>query len=384
MGRIDCLHLNVYVPNSASSTNKLPVLVWIHGGQFAFGYGGRSAHGPKFLVRHDVILVTLNYRVGLHGFMCLDIPEVPGNQGIKDQLLSLKWINDNISAFNGDKTKITVMGESAGAMSIELLMQSNNERLYNQVILQSGSALVPNVVLPSDKTVPLRIATHLNFNTNDLREAINLLAKADMNSIIAATFDLNMIFRPCVEKKFSSESVVTVHPEFLAPNVKDMRVLKGFNSHENMFPFAILHPDSFEAYGRVFHNQLSEVFDIENDFEDMINLSRRFYIGDKNISHPVKWDIVGFSSDVKFNHPAQRSIQRFLENDAIVYQYMFSYSGGRNLVKSRFNITADGAAHADELGYLFDMVVFNENPSVADQLIIDRMTTMWTNFVKYG
>lgn len=87
VGSLDCLNLNVFVPNKASSEKKLPVLVWIPGGGFTIGFGNRYLYGPKYLIRHDVVVVSINYRLGPYGFMCLDTPGVPGNQGLKDQVL---------------------------------------------------------------------------------------------------------------------------------------------------------------------------------------------------------------------------------------------------------------------------------------------------------
>ncbi|VVD03539.1 unnamed protein product [Leptidea sinapis] len=88
------------------------------------GFAGRYVYGPKFLVRHDVILVTLNYRVGPYGFMCPGTKRVPESQGIKDQLFALEWVRDNIEAFGRDVENINVFGPSAGAMSIEIQLLS--------------------------------------------------------------------------------------------------------------------------------------------------------------------------------------------------------------------------------------------------------------------
>ncbi|KAI8440016.1 hypothetical protein MSG28_001450 [Choristoneura fumiferana] len=97
---IDCLQLSLYVPSRASSKNPLPVLVWIHGGGFAVGSGNQQ--GPSNLLKHGIIIVTVNYRLGPYGFMCLNNTAVPGNQGLKDQYTALRWVRDNIAAFGGN------------------------------------------------------------------------------------------------------------------------------------------------------------------------------------------------------------------------------------------------------------------------------------------
>lgn len=83
-GSLDCLNMNIFVPHTASHSNRLPVLVYFHGGFLIEGSNRREIFNPRFLLRHDVIFVAINYRLGVYGFMCLHTPEVLGNQGIKD------------------------------------------------------------------------------------------------------------------------------------------------------------------------------------------------------------------------------------------------------------------------------------------------------------
>ncbi|CAH0719120.1 unnamed protein product, partial [Brenthis ino] len=386
IGTLDCLNLNVFVPNTASSKNKLPVLVWIHGGRFRYGSGNRYLYGPNFLIRHDVILVTLNYRLGPYGFMCLNTPDVPGNQGLKDQFLGLRWIKDNIAAFGGDANKITIVGESAGAMSIDFHLISKQEKLFNQAIIQSGSVFHPTVLEDADTSKPLKIAERLGFQTDDLSQALAFLKNTDAMLVIAAFEELGLIFNICVEKEFEDiESILPDHPINMDyPKAKRIPILSGFNSHEQLNLYANKNADYFKNL-KIF-SELDAVFNYDEDFQKMEDLMRHFYIGDEDITDAVRWSIIDFSSDYEFNFPGQRSIQKYLENGAQdVYQYLFAYSGKRNYLKNRDNVTAEGvAAHGDELGYLFDISFYKEQPSEADQRIIDQITTLWTNFVKYG
>ncbi|KOB58243.1 Carboxyl/choline esterase [Operophtera brumata] len=202
VGSLDCLRLNVYVPNTANSQNRLPVLVWIYGGGFGIGAGGRYLYGPSYLVRHDIILVTINYRLGPYGFMCLNNPAVPGNQGLKDQRIALKWIKDNIKAFGGDANKITIFGESAGAASEDLHLYYQDQKLFDQVIMQSGNALCPWAVEEPEESSSFSLADHLGFETYDKNEALSFLSTVDTKLVIAASTELNLTFRPCVENDF--------------------------------------------------------------------------------------------------------------------------------------------------------------------------------------
>ncbi|XP_023938942.1 juvenile hormone esterase [Bicyclus anynana] len=383
-GTLDCLHLHIYVPNKASPKNKVPVLAWIYGGGFNVGFAGRFLYGPQFLVRHDIILVSINYRLGPYGFMCLDTPEVPGNQGLKDQLLALRWIKDNIDAFGGDVNKITIMGESAGSVSVELHLMSEQEKLFNQIIMQSTSALSPLAEPFSDKTAPLKIAEKLGYKTTDLSDALKFLAKIDPKAIIAASIDLSLLFVTCVEKRFDGvESLISVHPLHAdIPKAKNTKVLAGFNNKEQLVQAATRSADAFKNLN--IFQLLAMGFNVDEDFQVMEDIVRRFYIGDEEVTELLRWKIMEFESDWFFNYPMQWAVTNYLEKGVQeVYQYMFSYSGGRNFFKNRNNVTEVGAAHADELGYLFDLS-FYKSHSDEDQRMIDQITTLWANFVKYG
>lgn len=106
-------------------------MVYIFGGAFN-GYSGDDLFlGPDFLIEHDVILVTLNHRVGMFGFLSLGTPEYSGNMGLKDQQLAIKWIYDNIEQFGGDKTKITLSGHSSGKLQLKKIFFSRNSYDFN-------------------------------------------------------------------------------------------------------------------------------------------------------------------------------------------------------------------------------------------------------------
>nr|AQY62730.1 carboxylesterase [Cnaphalocrocis medinalis] len=385
IGSLDCLHLNIYVPRTASSSNQVPVLVYIHGGGFTFGSAGRFSHGPKFLVRHDVIIVVLNYRLGPYGFLCLDTPEIPGNQGFKDQLTALRWIKENIEAFGGDSNRITISGESAGGVAVDFHFMYTAEKLFNNIIIQSGTGLGPFSVKDSDPDAPLRLAAHLGFATNNLDDALTYLRTVDTELIIAATEATGILTSPCVEKEFENvERFITAHPiQANIPNAKSVSILIGFNNNELGGSYEYFTPEGFTNLKPF--SSLGDFFNFDSEYSaDMETLVRQFYIGDEDVNIAVKQQIADFSSDFTFYHPTHRSIQKYFENEArSIYYYVFSYEGDRNSVTRRSNLTnVSGALHADEITYLFDLALFDETPTPEDQLMIDRMTTMWTNFVK--
>ncbi|XP_069973879.1 acylcarnitine hydrolase-like [Penaeus vannamei] len=139
-GEEDCLYLNVFTPRPFAST--LPVMVWIHGG--AFLVGGAGEYGPLPLLTRDVVLVTLQYRLGTLGFLSTEDPALPGNLGLKDQTAALRWVRENIRDLGGDPDKVTVFGQGAGAASAHLqVLSPQAEGLFRRAILQSGNALSP-------------------------------------------------------------------------------------------------------------------------------------------------------------------------------------------------------------------------------------------------
>lgn len=386
MGSLDCLHLNIYVPKSASSKSLVSVLVWIHGGGFSGGSSG--LYGPKFLVRNDIIVVSINYRLGPYGFMCLGTPDVPGNQGLKDQLLAFRWINDNINSFGGDANRITVMGESAGAMSIDLHLHSAQEKLFRSAILESGMAYLPGLVKDPRPELALQLAEILGFVTEDISQSLTFLSSVDPHLITAAASSMDFgSFFPCVEQQFDNiERFISDYPvNTTVSNVGNMPVLIGLNDMEGLGNYVNQDSEYFETLGDIFANYLRNDFDFDDDkLYEMETLVRHFYIGDEKISENVKLNIIDMNSDFCFNHPTQRTIAKYLESGANnVYHYVFSYNGGRNPVTATNNTTIKGAAHGDELAYLFDFSDWKEAPTPDDQLVIDRMTTMWANFVKY-
>ncbi|MBW2274380.1 MAG: carboxylesterase/lipase family protein [Deltaproteobacteria bacterium] len=144
----DCLYLNVWTPKAPdpSHAKRRPVMVWIHGGAFILGSGSSGIYsGARLAQRGDVVVVTINYRLGALGFLtwdslCGEVDRPPANVGLLDQIAALEWVRDNIEAFGGDPENVTVFGESAGGMSVGTLLGTPRARgLFHKALLQSGA-----------------------------------------------------------------------------------------------------------------------------------------------------------------------------------------------------------------------------------------------------
>jgi len=176
----DYLNLNVWSPDP---TAALPVMVFIHGGSWTTGSGAVDGYNGRAFARDGVVLVTINYRLGVDGFLWFG--EGPANLGLLDQITALEWVRDNIAAFGGDSSQVTVFGESSGAMSIGALLAMPAARgLFHRAILESGAAR--HVVdTASARLVATRLAAILGVAAS--REAI---AAVPRERILAAQSQL--------------------------------------------------------------------------------------------------------------------------------------------------------------------------------------------------
>ncbi|KAI8422006.1 hypothetical protein MSG28_009911 [Choristoneura fumiferana] len=260
-GGEDCLYLNVNTPN-LKPTKPLPVMVWIHGGGFFSGSGSDLTYGPEFLIRHDVIYVSINYRLDVLGFLCLDIEEVPGNAGLKDQVLALRWVKRNINNFGGDPENITIFGESAGGVSVSYhLMSPMSKGLFKRAIPQSGASTCnwPNITEPLEKAI--KFARKLGFKSTNTREIYKFLQSLPVETIVKldvpVTFDeqsilpLHLNFGVVSEKKFGDNEVFFSGDVFavLRQGIHEgVDVMSGFTEHEGVFG-EMLGPGTFVCHG---------------------------------------------------------------------------------------------------------------------------------------
>ncbi|XP_024082889.1 esterase FE4-like isoform X2 [Cimex lectularius] len=245
-GSEDCLYLNVYTPEVPDVPGgRLSTIVMLHGGAFTFGSG--NFVGAEFLLDHDVILVTVNYRLGPLGFLSTEDDVVPGNMGLKDQLLALKWVHRNIPSFGGDPTRITLAGMSAGAASVHYHLLSPKSRGYfHRAISMSGSALCPWAQTENAKEKTKRIAGNLGCPTTDSYTLIKCLRKRPAKKIVSQVKEFMpwlfypfTPFGPTVEPQvptaFIDEPPVDI---ILNRKANDVPWLISFDKDEGLYPGA--------------------------------------------------------------------------------------------------------------------------------------------------
>ena len=199
-GGEDCLRLNVYTRGYPSAGDGVvpddevplrPVVVFLHGGAFVVGSCESMLYGPQVLLDSDLVMVGLNYRLGALGFLSLQTDEAPGNLGLHDQFLALCWVRDNIARFGGDPHNVTLLGESAGAMSAVCQLVSPVSRgLYHRVIALSGSqasAIMHNDRAPRSYALALALKLGYSGDQTDNKSLLTFLQSLPAVDIVKAS-----------------------------------------------------------------------------------------------------------------------------------------------------------------------------------------------------
>ena len=184
-GDEDCLYLNVYAPLRREN-QSLPVIVSIHGGVFQFS-DGDSLFEPHYLVKEDVIVVGMNYRLGSLRFLSTEDDFVPGNMGLKDQSMALRSVKTHIQAFSGDSTKVTIVGLSSGGASVHYHYLSRmSAGLFQSGISLSGTAFDCWAQTENSREKAMRLAELVNCPTSDTRKMIECMIERSVKDIAAA------------------------------------------------------------------------------------------------------------------------------------------------------------------------------------------------------
>ncbi|XP_038211606.1 esterase FE4-like [Zerene cesonia] len=396
VGQEDCLTLNVYTPITQPAT-QLPVMVFIHGGGFYDGSGTASIFGPKHLVSHEIVLVTINYRLNIQGFACLGIKDAPGNAGMKDQVAALRWVQRNIKAFGGDPDNVTIFGESAGSGSVSLhILSPMSKGLFHKAILQSGSSTAPWSMQFRPLYMTSLLTKVMGYNTEDAHDLYNILMqKSDADLVITRVprkegniIISECLYVPCVENIIDGEEPFLTelpHDILSKGNYNKVPVMIGSNSHEGYLFAAMENDTTIPKFD--FEKSLPKDLVIP-DKEKRVEVARKlheFYLRGEKPSRENILEWARFHGEIYFTYPVLEETMLYLEtNIEPVYSYLFKYSGNRNLIKilsGKPFSTAPGATHADELMYIFSQHFLG---TLFESKMVERMTTMWTNFAKYG
>ncbi|XP_059610770.1 esterase B1-like [Phlebotomus argentipes] len=406
-GEEDCLHLSVFTRNS-DPKKLLPVMVFIHGGGFVCGSNETQVYGPDFLIEKDVVLVTINYRLGALGFLNLHDPNlsVPGNAGLKDQSMALKWVKNNISYFGGDPNCVTIFGESAGGASVHYHLISELSRgLFHRAIVQSGSAF-SNWALSPDRDWAGRLAQALGWNGIGGEAAIlQTLMAADHMEIVTAqetvlTPEIKQEgtinhFVPSIEHYQSDQCMIPRHPREMCRTAwgNAIPVMVGMTSEEGL----IFYPDIKK---KIEKKDPSLTDCIPLDLKLPMNSAERKIIADKikdfyfdktKTAQEKHDNYVNMYTDKDFAHGITRLVRSRCENSFKVPTFLYRFNHDLPtlvFVKPLFcpEPGVSGICHGDELPCLFknSFTEVTISKDSTEYKAIDRMVTIWTTFAATG
>lgn len=401
-GSEDCLFLNIYTKNVKST--KQPVMVYFHGGAYMTGSGNSDMYGPDYLLQHDVILVTINYRLEVLGFLCLDTPDVPGNAGMKDQVAALKWIKNNIEQFGGDPNNVTIFGESAGAASaIYHLFSHMSKGLFNKAIAQSGTAIDDWAIQRDGRERAFRVGKVLGKETEDENELLEFLQSVSVTKLLALTFKtrtederyrgLPMYFVPVVEKRFEGvESFLNDEPLdiLLGDKTNKVPVMLGYNSAEGLFMVGDQLKKLDFKNKHVKYLVPKEIARKESQakVQEIGERLKKFYVRDGDFSEENAVALINILTDTYFAFNANRFAYFYAATNNLIFAYRFNYVTELNLGRTMYAMSSlyEGATHIDDLFYLFCNGVNKDVCKEKEELkeIVFKMTKMWTNFAKTG
>ncbi|XP_063223685.1 venom carboxylesterase-6-like [Bacillus rossius redtenbacheri] len=387
--------------------NNLPVMVWFHGGGWVSGAGTSQFYGPTFLMDHDIVLVTVNYRLGPLGFMSTGDEAAPGNFGLKDQVAALRWTRDNIAAFGGDPGSVTIFGESAGGASVHYHMLSPLSRgLFHRGISQSGNALNMWTLAPNgdSRHQAEKLARFLSCPTAPSADLVSCLREKPAADVIATDrqfmeWDVDPLipFKPVIEQQAAGGEEVFLpdHPLslLLDRRVSNTSWITGLNSGDGGLRAAPIYA-SQELVAQL-NNNFDHVAPISMFYgqtspkvDEVSQKIRKFYFGNNPINNDTVFSVVDMFTDSWFLHGTNQAVRlQATRSSAPVYYYYFAYRGTRSFSELFSGLDTDfGVCHADELQYLFpsNRVFPDLVPSDEDNRITDILLTMWTNFARTG
>ncbi len=374
----DCLNLNVWTPDNASG---FPVLVWIHGGAFVNGSGAVSVYDGAAFARDGVVCVTINYRLGVEGYGAIE--GASPNRGVQDQIAALTWVRQNIAAFGGDPDRLTIAGESAGAMSVGALLAAPSAKgLFSRAILQSGAghhalraATAAEVIgeVARRLDVAPTVEGLASISPDDLvavQEAlgIDIATSPDPARWREITNNL-MAFEPVIDGEVLPQQPIDA---IASGSSLEVDVLVGSNTDEHAL---FLVPSGIAPMVDADILRMSLGL-LGADVETLIDL----YGGNRPDATPGEL-MIAILTDWFFRIPAVRVAEAREALGARTFEYEFAWRspqfGGRL-----------AACHALEIAFAFDNLADPQGEPLAGpnppQSLADEMHRAWVSFVREG
>lgn len=420
-GSEDCLTLNIFVPATGmlfKDDGLLPVVFYIHGGAFMFGSSRQM--GPDLLVNEDIVLVTVNFRLGPFGFMSLGTPEYSGNMALKDQLLALKWVKENIQLFGGNPKRITVYGHSSGGVMAHMhTLSPASCGLFKRAIISGATALNPWAIGTHNHADYVRELC-MKFQKTDIgrtsiSDAMRWLKEFDYHTFGLTTVapfyngtwanrTISIYWGPTIEVQNAVEPFFdrTVY-DYLQGSTQ-MDVLFSFTSAESMMIAGVElnNPEHLKAFDYNFKIQLPLVglhynYDT-NAYSMYAHEIRKHYFGDRAVDENTIREYVRLTSDAFFIYAMDRTVRsQARRSSGNTYYFQFSASTDLSFFRKFANgsdLGIYGSAHIEDMCHIFRLREWE--PEIEDEIynvlelnstagaVSKRLIKMITNFVSWG
>lgn len=400
-GQEDCLYLNIYVPQT-DSNDPLDVIIDIHGGGLNFG-SSTCYSGPHYLMDRDVLFVTINYRVGIFGFLSTEDEVVPGNNGMKDQVMAIQWVNDNIGYFGGNPSSITLTGLSAGGASVHLhFLSPLSKGLFKGGISLSGNALCPWVF----QDLPLQRAREVGALVGCTQEStaslVSCLKQRSVTQVLEGVHPQHAwMYNPfspfgIVAERHGKRPFLPDHPYELlrSGKVQDLPWLTSLVKHEGLYPIIDFMSDEILLELEMRWNELlpyilhySQTVPVTGQ-ADVSQKIKDFYFHGKPLSMSTFENLVEIGSDRLFNVDAEKSLRlQASSNLSPTYYYYFTYEGEKVFSFSEYFLESEkrvGISHGDDLAFIFYNYRGLSKYTPKDERMKDILLDIWTSFAKSG
>ncbi|XP_041864786.1 neuroligin-2b isoform X2 [Melanotaenia boesemani] len=404
----DCLYLNIYIPtedgpltkkHDESTMNrprdedirdrrKKPVMLFIHGGSYMEG-SGNMFDGSVLAAYGNVIVVTMNYRLGVLGFLSTGDQSAKGNYGLLDQIQALRWLNENIGHFGGDPERITIFGSGAGAACVNLLILSHHsEGLFQRAIAQSGSAISSWSVNYRPLMYTKILAKKVGCTLGDMAELVDCLRRKSFRELVDQDIQparYHIAFGPVVDG-----DVVPDDPEILMQQGEFLNydMLLGVNQGEGLkFVDDSEGEDGISAAS--FDYTISNFVDNLYGYpDDILRETIKFMYtdwADRDNSDMRRKTLLALFTDHQWVAPAVATAKLHAEFQSPVYFYTFHHH-----CQTEARPDWADASHGDEIPYVFGIPMvgatdlFPCNFSKNDVMLSAVVMTYWTNFAKTG
>ncbi|XP_048345612.1 acetylcholinesterase-like isoform X2 [Sphaerodactylus townsendi] len=389
----DCLFLNVWVPHPRPST-PAAVLVWIYGGGFFVGTASLLIYNGAFLAAtENVIVVSMNYRLGPLGFLSLP-PAAPGNVGLLDQQLALRWMKENAAAFGGDPSRITIFGESVGGASVSYhLLSPGSQPLFNRAVLQSGTATAPWAwVSPEEaKRRALVLAEVMGCKEDGGNATVNCLQQKPMEEF--QTFIFSVVDPKIVLKL---PFVPTTDGDFIPDDPQKLVKSRRFQAKPIMIGTTSDEGSVFIFYASPLLCTSSECLltweklleglklGVRNATNDTIQAIARGYSGAEPKGPAQNRSALSQAwGDYFFVCPANEVATETVKTGSPVYAYTFTHHSNGSVWPEWM-----GSCHGSELPYLFGTLTLlpgtNKTHTKAELELIPRVMRYWAEFARSG